>query len=121
MSCLAPRTLLSFMLAVALSATALPAASGGGARPDAEKPLKSLLDVKIMIPREPDARDNGCRMRTSPTERQTGAPTEVPFWSLVEHANLIYPVRLTVNGPDKLASLLAPLDKDARTLALLFV
>jgi hypothetical protein len=87
-------------LAVAISATALRAASNDGTQPQTEKPPNSLLDLRIPIPHEPDAKDNGCRLRQSPAERKTGALTEMPFWSLIEHSNLTYPVRLTVDGPD---------------------
>src|SRR5579864_3424244 len=106
------------VLAIALSATALRAASDDGSRPEAPKAPKSIMDVPIPIPHEPDAANNGCRLRQSPMEGETGALTEVPFWSLVEHDNLRYAVRL--DEPDKLSAALAPLDQDSRTLALLY-
>jgi hypothetical protein len=120
MPLLSPRTL-TFALAVVLSVTALHAASDDGTGPQAEKPPKSVLDIKIPIPHEPDAKDNGCHLRPSPAARETGAADEVPFWDLVEQANRFYAGRLTIDGPDKLMDLLAPLDADARTLALLYV
>lgn len=107
-------------LTFALAATTLHAASEDGTKPEPEKPLKSILDVKIPIPHEPDARDNGCHVRQSPAERETGAISEVPFWTLIDHANLKYGVKLMMDGPDKLAATVAPLDDDARTLALLY-
>ena len=87
----------------------------------AAKAPKSVLDVQIPIPHEPDVANNGCRLRQSPAEPETGALNEVPFWSLIEDKNLTYSVRLTVGGPAKLSALIAPLDEDARTLALLYV
>jgi hypothetical protein len=62
--------LAALAIAFALSTTsALNAASDDGVRPDAPKPVKSMLDVRIPIPHEPDASNNGCRLRVSPQER----------------------------------------------------
>src|SRR5258707_4632423 len=104
-------------LTVALAAPSLHAAPEDGTRPEPEKPPKSILDVKIPIPHEPDARDNGCHVRQAPAV-ETGAISEVPFWTLIDHANLKYGAKLMM-GPDQLAAAVAPLDDDARTLALL--
>ncbi len=106
-------------LTFALAATTVHAASEDRTKPEPEKPPKSILDIKIPIPHEPDAKDNGCHVRPSPAERETGAISEVPFWTLIDHANLKYGVKL-MDGPDKLAAAVAPLDEDARTLALLY-
>ena len=65
--------------------------------------------------------NNGCRLRQSPSEPETGAVNEAPFWSFIEDVNLTYSVRLTLDGPEKLAARLAPLDEETRTLALLYV
>ena len=65
--------------AFALTATAAHAASDDGTRPEAPKSPKSILDVRIPIPHDPDASNNGCRLRQSPDERETGALPEVPF------------------------------------------
>ncbi|MBI5260985.1 MAG: DUF4375 domain-containing protein [Bradyrhizobium sp.] len=115
-----PLKTLALALAVALSATSVHGASEDGTTPEAPKPPRSLLDIQIPIPHEPDVANNGCRLRNSPSEKETGALTEIPFWSLVEHDNLRYSVRLTVDGADKFAKRIAGLDEDARTLALLY-
>jgi hypothetical protein len=113
---------LALVAVIALFATSLHAASSDvGTKPEPPKAPKSVLDMQIPIPHEPDVANNGCRLRQSPAEPETGALNEVPFWSLVEDKNLTYSVRLTVGGPAKLSALIAPLDEDARTLALLYV
>lgn len=113
---------LTLVAAIALSATSVHAASSdGGTKPEPPKAPKSILDVQVPIPHEPDVTNNGCRLRQSPSEPETGAVNEVPFWSLIEDVNLTYSVRLTLDGPEKFAARLAPLDEEARTLALLYV
>jgi uncharacterized protein DUF4375 len=112
---------IALALSLTLSATSLHAASEDGTAPQPEKKPKSILDIRIPIPREPDAADNGCRLRPSPAEPETGALTEVPFWSLIEHDYLTYGVKLVVDGPEKFLARIAPLDEDARRLATLYV
>jgi hypothetical protein len=70
---------IALALFLSLTATALHAASDDGTKPAPEKRPKSILDMKIPIPREPDAADNSCRLRPSPDVAETGALTEVPF------------------------------------------
>jgi hypothetical protein len=113
---------LTLVAAIVLSATSLHAASSDvGTEPEPAKSPKSVLDVQIPIPHEPDVVNNGCRLRQSPAEPETGALNEVPFWSLIEDKNLTYSVRLTVGDPTRLSAAVDPLDEDARTLALLYV
>jgi len=110
----------AFVLAFALFTTPLLAASEDGTKPEPEKPPKSILDVRIPIPHEPEDKDNGCHVRQSPAELETGAISEIPFWTLIDHANLKYGLQLMMDGPDKLKAAVAPLDDDARALALLY-
>lgn len=113
---------LALALSLSLAVTSLHAASDDGTRPVPEKKPKSIMDIKIPIPGEPDAADNGCRLRKSPAEAETGALTEVPFWSLVEHDYLRFGIRIVIDGPEKLTRQIAALDnEDARTLATLYV
>ena len=114
------RPLATLALALALGASALHAAPRDGTQAEPEKKPKSVLDIKIPIPHEPDAANNGCRLRTSPTEA-AGAQAAIPFWRLIQHDNLTYASALIIGGPDKLAAALKPLDEDARTLAMLYV
>ena len=72
-------------LSLSLSAAPLHAASEDGIGPVPEKMPKSVTDIKIPIPDQPDVADNGCRLRSSPAEPETGALTAVSFWNLVEH------------------------------------
>src|SRR5262245_28172501 len=72
-------TIAVLVVALVLSASTLDAAPDDGTKPQPEKPPKSILDIRIPIPHEPDAKDNGCRIRQSPAERETGVSTEVPF------------------------------------------
>lgn len=110
---------LTLAFAIALAATSLRAASEDGTKPAPSKPPKSVLDVLIPIPYEPDVTNNGCHVRRSPAELETGALTEVPFWRLIERANLVYGLKLR-EGPDKLTLAIAPLDEDTRALAVLY-
>lgn len=108
-------------LALALAASALQAAPKDGTRPEPDKPPNSILDTKIPIPHEPEAKDNGCQLKQAPVEHETGALGEVSSWTLIERANLKYGVALLMDGgPAELARKIAPLDGDARTLALLY-
>jgi uncharacterized protein DUF4375 len=111
----------AFALSLSLAVTSLHAAPDDGTKPAPEKKPKSIMDLKIPIPAEPDAADNGCRLRQSPAEAETGALTEVPFWSLVEHDYLKFGIRIVIDGPEKLSRQIAALDEDARTLATLYV
>jgi hypothetical protein len=112
---------LALASALALATTALNAAPRDGTQEEPEKKPKSVLELKIPIPHEVDAANNGCRLRASPAEAETGALTEVPFWRLIVHDNLIYRTKLLIGGQDGLAAALKPLDEDARTLAMLYV
>jgi hypothetical protein len=106
---------------LALATTALHAAPRDGTQDEPEKKPKNALEMKIPIPYEVDAANNGCRLRASPAESETGALTEVPFWRLIVHDNLIYRTKLLIGGPEGLAAALKPLDEDARRLAMLYV
>ena len=116
-----PLKILALALAIALFATALQAAPRDGTAPEPQKAPKSILDLQIPIPYEPDVANNGCRLRQSPAEPETGAMNEVPFWSLLQDINITYANKLTIGGPKELQTAVAPLDEDARTLALLYV
>jgi hypothetical protein len=109
--------------ALTLLATAcagpLQAAPEGDIRPPAPQPPKKLEDIRIPIRFSPDVQGNGCHARKTPTE-VLGDGTQIPFWRLIEHAALGYAVRLTVDGADKFAAKIAPLDDDMRRLVLLF-
>jgi Domain of unknown function (DUF4375) len=116
-----PLKALALALAVALSASALHAAPRDGTAPEPKKAPKSILDLQIPIPYEPDVGNNGCRLRQSPAEPETGALNEVPFWSLLQDIHITYASKLIIGGPKELLAAVAQLDDDARTLALLYV
>jgi hypothetical protein len=115
-----PLKTLVLVIAIALFATALHAAPRDGTKPEPQKAPKSILDLQIPIPYEPDVANNGCRLR-SPTEPETGALSEVPFWSLLQDIHITYASKLIIGGRKELLAAVAPLDEDARTLALLYV
>lgn len=114
------RPILSLALGLALSVSAH-AASDDGTKPDEPKSPRSILETRIPIPHEPPAANNGCRLRASPAERETGASNEIPFWSLIEQVNLHASLRVIIDGREGFAKLIAPLDEDARTLATLYM
>jgi hypothetical protein len=116
-----PLKTLALALAVVLFATALHAAPRDGTTPEPQKAPKSILDLQIPIPYEPDVANNGCRLRQSPSEPETGALNEVPFWSLLQDIHITYASKLITGGRKELLAAVAPLDEDARTLALLYV
>ena len=116
------RMLKSFALvtAVTLAATSLRAAPEDGMKPAPQKTPKQPAEIMIPIPHEPDAADNGCRVRSSPAEAETGAVTEIPFWSLVEHDMLKYGIKLMMDGPVALNTEIGALDEETRTFAVLY-
>jgi Domain of unknown function (DUF4375) len=116
-----PLKTLALVLAIALFATAVHAAPQDGTAAEPQKAPKSVLDLQIPIPYEPDVASNGCRLRQSPSEPETGALNEVPFWSLLEDINITYTSKLIIGGREKLLAAVPPLDEEARTLALLYV
>jgi len=116
-----PFKMVVLVLAVTLFATAVLAAPRDGTEPEPQKAPKSVLDLPVPIPHEPDAANNGCRLRQSPAEPETGALNEVPFWSLLQDIHITYASKLIIGGREDLLAAVAPLDEDARTLALLYV
>src|SRR5262245_61462504 len=109
------------VLTITLFATAVLASPRAGTEAEPAKAPKSVLDLQIPIPHEPDAANNGCRLRQSPAEPETGALNEVPFWSLLQDIHIKYASKLIVGGREDLLAAVAPLDEDSRTLALLYV
>lgn len=85
-----------------------------------KKKEERLEDRLVPIPSySPDVTANGCIARKSPQERVATGRTEIPFWSLIEHATGRYSVHATIKSPEKFAEIIAPLDADMRTLVLL--
>jgi hypothetical protein len=69
-----------------------------------------------------DVADNGCRLHAAPIAFSKDAltsPTEIPFWTLIEHTVGRYSVRDILDPPEKFLRSLEPLDPGLRTLALL--
>ena len=115
------RPVAALALVSLLGASTLHAAPRDGTQAEPEKKPKSVLDIKIPIPHEPDAANNGCKLRTSPTQAANGALSEIPFWRLIIHDNIRYTTDLLLGGPARLDAALKPLDEDTRTLAMLYV
>jgi hypothetical protein len=85
-----------------------------------KKKEERLEDRLVPIPSySPDVEANGCRARKSPEERVATSQTEIPFWSLIDHATGRYSVHATIKSPEKFAEIIAPLDVGMRTLVLL--
>jgi hypothetical protein len=112
---------------VMLAATGVSRAATEDEDPAAQSNKKSSdpKDIKVLIPsHSDDVSDNGCRVRADPHEVFAESDVDirhVPFKELISETIGRYSVRSILDGPEKFAAALTPLDSDLRTLVLIDV
>lgn len=108
-------------IALLLASSAYAAPEDPGA-PEKKKDIP-LLQQQVPIPSySPPVLDNGCPVRTDPSQKLAG-PYTIPFFSLISNAVGRYAVRLTIADGDPRAQfndVIKDLDPDTRTLATLY-
>jgi hypothetical protein len=110
---------LSCALTIAPLVATVHAAPEPSLAPAKARPPKSLKDIRIHIPFQPDVLANGCHARPTPAQ-ELADTTQVPFWYLIRHAVGRHAGVLTVDGRERFEAELATIDDDMRDLVLLY-